>query len=87
MKSYFRPEIDQMSGYVPGEQPRMANLIKLNTNENPYAPSPRVAEVLAKAAFAGDVLARSVSAGTGEGFTKEQSINGEKVVLTVTKAQ
>ena len=52
-----------------------------------YSATGKVAEVLAKAAFAGDVLARSVSAGTGEGFTKEQSINGEKVVLTVTKAQ
>ena len=46
MKSYFRPEIDAIAGYVPGEQPKMANLIKLNTNENPYPPSPQVAEVL-----------------------------------------
>ena len=42
MKSYFRPEIDAMAGYVPGEQPKMANLVKLNTNENPYPASPRV---------------------------------------------
>ena len=48
MKSYFRPEIDAMSGYVPGEQPKMANLVKLNTNENPYPPSPKVREVLEK---------------------------------------
>ena len=46
MKSYFRPEIDAMSGYVPGEQPKMADLVKLNTNENPYPPSPKVREVL-----------------------------------------
>lgn len=46
MKSYFRPEIDAIAGYVPGEQPKMADLIKLNTNENPYPPSPEVAEVL-----------------------------------------
>ena len=43
-KSYFRPEIDAMQGYVPGEQPKMQQLIKLNTNENPYPPSPKVAE-------------------------------------------
>lgn len=46
MKSYFRPEIDAIAGYVPGEQPKMAGLIKLNTNENPYPPSPKVAETL-----------------------------------------
>ena len=46
MKSYFRPEIDAIAGYVPGEQPKLPDLIKLNTNENPYPPSPRVAEVL-----------------------------------------
>ena len=46
MKSYFRKEIDAIAGYVPGEQPKMSNLIKLNTNENPYPPSPAVTEVL-----------------------------------------
>ena len=37
--SYFRPEIEAMSGYVPGEQPQAGKFIKLNTNENPYPPS------------------------------------------------
>lgn len=47
--SAFRPHIDRMSGYVPGEQPRAGGFIKLNTNENPYPPSPRVAEAIARA--------------------------------------
>ncbi|GAB4379173.1 MAG: histidinol-phosphate transaminase [Elainellaceae cyanobacterium] len=47
MTSYFRPSIDAMTGYVPGEQPKPGTpIIKLNTNENPYPPSPRAIEVL-----------------------------------------
>ncbi|MGW8258336.1 MAG: histidinol-phosphate transaminase [Thermoguttaceae bacterium] len=40
--SFFRPEIEAMAGYSPGEQPQQGGFIKLNTNENPYAPSPAV---------------------------------------------
>ncbi|CAN5901981.1 histidinol-phosphate transaminase [soil metagenome] len=45
--SHFLPHIDRLAGYVPGEQPRdPGGIIKLNTNENPYPPSPRVAEAV-----------------------------------------
>ncbi len=44
MSGYFLPHIASMSGYVPGEQPKDGVYIKLNTNENPYPPSPKVAE-------------------------------------------
>lgn len=44
--SYFRKNIDKMSGYTPGFQPKSADVVKLNTNENPYPPSPKVAEAI-----------------------------------------
>lgn len=51
--SYFRPNIEQMTGYTPGEQPRGRKVVKLNTNENPYPPSPRVTAAIAAAAEGG----------------------------------
>src|ERR1051326_1093318 len=42
----FRRTVESMEGYVPGEQPRDRRYTKLNTNENPYPPSPQVLEAL-----------------------------------------
>ena len=41
-----RKILQNVEGYVPGEQPRFPNIVKLNTNENPYPPSPKVVEAL-----------------------------------------
>lgn len=48
--SLFRPDVDRIQGYVPGEQPQESGWIKLNTNENPYPPSPGVVEAIERAA-------------------------------------
>jgi len=43
---YWSAVVDGLTPYVPGEQPRLDNLVKLNTNENPYGPSPRALQAL-----------------------------------------
>lgn len=54
MSQYERPNIAAMQGYASGEQPEDGRSIKLNTNENPYPPSPKVTQALAD--FATDRL-------------------------------
>ena len=49
MRAFFRPNIAALAGYTPGEQPSDDGFIKLNTNENPYPPSPKVYAALRRA--------------------------------------
>ncbi len=53
MSRYWSDQVSELSPYVAGEQPRVADLLKLNTNENPYGPSPRVIEAIRAAANEG----------------------------------
>jgi len=46
MSQFWSPIVHALTPYVPGEQPKVSNLIKLNTNENPFGPSPKVLEAL-----------------------------------------
>ena len=43
---FWSPEVRELEPYTPGEQPKIQNLLKLNTNENPYPPSPKVVEAV-----------------------------------------
>jgi len=45
---YFRDNVEKIEGYEPGFQPKETDIVKLNTNENPYPPSPRVMEALSR---------------------------------------
>ncbi|MFZ3088590.1 MAG: histidinol-phosphate transaminase [Methylotenera sp.] len=46
MSKLWSDIVHKLTPYVPGEQPKLTNLVKLNTNENPYGPSPKVIEAL-----------------------------------------
>jgi histidinol-phosphate aminotransferase len=46
MSQYWSAVVHGLTPYVPGEQPKLANLVKLNTNEHPYGPSPRAIEAI-----------------------------------------
>ncbi len=50
MSKLWSPIVAALKPYVPGEQPRMADLVKLNTNESPYGPSERALEAIRAAA-------------------------------------
>src|SRR5215469_13411161 len=48
-RSFIRPLVRELHPYVYGEQPKIKGLIKLNTNENPFPPSPKVLRAIKKA--------------------------------------
>ncbi|MEZ6062605.1 MAG: histidinol-phosphate transaminase [Planctomycetaceae bacterium] len=88
----FRKNIQQMAGYVSGEQPQTSGWIKLNTNENPYPPSPRVVEAIQQAACGRlnvypDATARSFREAAAELFGVEPDgilpANGSDENLTI----
>jgi len=89
----LRKNIAAIDGYSPGEQPQDGEFIKLNTNENPYPPSPRVLAALRKAVNASslrlypDPLAdglRDLAAGTyGGGLVNVLAGNGSDELLAI----
>ena len=46
MSKFWSDVVHHLTPYVPGEQPKLSNLVKLNTNENPYGPSDQVIRAL-----------------------------------------
>ncbi|SFG63336.1 histidinol-phosphate transaminase [Sporolactobacillus nakayamae] len=49
MSNYWNPFVQKLDPYVPGEQPKDKKYVKLNTNENPYPPSPKVTAAIKEA--------------------------------------
>ncbi len=76
--NYLRNNISEMAGYVPGFQPPdEANWVKLNTNENPYPPSPKVIEAIQQAI--GEDLRKYPDAASGAGREAAAALYGYPV--------
>jgi histidinol-phosphate aminotransferase len=71
MSRFWSDVVKGLKPYVPGEQPRLANLVKLNTNENPYGPSPRALD--------------AIRAATGESLRLYPDPNAEQLKLAIGK--
>jgi histidinol-phosphate aminotransferase len=69
MSRFWSDVVKGLTPYVPGEQPKLANLVKLNTNENPYGPSPRALE--------------AIRAATGESLKLYPDPNAEQLKLAI----
>ena len=83
MSQYQRPNIQRMQGYRWGEQPEDDQCIKLNTNENPYPPSPAVAQALADFASASlRTYPQPTADKLREQIAKLHNLDKEHVVVT-----
>ena len=82
---FWSPEVRELEPYTPGEQPKIQNLLKLNTNENPYPPSPKVVEAVQKVLANGaDVLRLYPDPDASElkqAIAKQQSVPVEQVFV------
>ena len=82
---FWSPEVRELEPYVPGEQPKIQNLLKLNTNENPYPPSPKVVEavqaVLTNSADALRLYPDPDAAELKQAIAKQQQVPVEQVFV------
>jgi len=69
MSRFWSAVVHGLTPYVPGEQPKLANLVKLNTNEHPYGPSPRAIE--------------AIRAETGDGLRLYPDPNAERLKAAI----
>ena len=90
MSRFWSDVVKGLTPYVPGEQPKLANLVKLNTNENPYGPSPLALEAIRAATDEtlrlypdpnADLLKRAIAAGHGLDASNVFVGNGSDEVL------
>lgn len=82
MSRFWSPLVHRLTPYVPGEQPRIANIVKLNTNECPYGPSPRALEAIREAAGDGlRLYPDPVSLGLREAIARREGLTADHVFV------
>ncbi len=81
LQSSILPHILAHEGYVPGEQPDITGWIKLNTNENPYSPSPRISDVIASQVDGLRLYASPDGRSLREAIAVKHGISPDQVIL------
>ena len=82
MSRFWSDVVTQLTPYVPGEQPRLSKLVKLNTNEHPYPPAPGVLQAIAS--VDGDALRRypdPESLALREAFARRNGLQADQVFV------
>ncbi len=81
MSRFWSPVVSRLSPYVPGEQPKRDGLVKLNTNENPYPPSPLVLDAIAAATDRLRLYPDATSTRLREAIAKRYGVAAEEVFV------
>lgn len=82
MSRFFSPKLSALKPYTPGEQPRDMQYIKLNTNESPYPPSPRVMELIAQECQKLNLYSDPTSRVLHEAIAAHYNITPDRVIAT-----
>ena len=82
MSRFFSKKFSSLTPYTPGEQPKERRFIKLNTNENPYPPSPQSAKYAAKAAKCLNLYSSVSCDALAERFAELYGIGVDEVLFT-----
>jgi histidinol-phosphate aminotransferase len=82
MSRYWSALVRELKPYVPGEQPRIPELVKLNTNENPYGPSPRaLAAIVAEASDDLRLYPDPEATGLREALARHHGVRPEQIFV------
>ena len=82
MSRFFSTKYAKLEAYVPGEQPRDIQYIKLNTNESPFPPSPLVADTVLKEALSCNLYSDPTTKELTEAIARLYDVNADNVLVT-----